>query len=137
MGVIAAGTVRDKQDMLQGVGQWPVDTAEEAAVRRRRRRRARRGKRGGGRRMDKLVGGGGGGGAAHCGGQSALTATGVAEWYLSRLDRWTDRATPGWKNLAPDAGARARPDQHTHRHDNGIKKSRRATAHTTPECTEV
>lgn len=52
MGVIAAGTVRDKQDMLQGVGQWPVDTAEEAAVR-------RRGKRRGGRRMDKLGGGGG------------------------------------------------------------------------------
>lgn len=58
MGVIAAGTVRDKQDMLQGVGQWPVDTAEEAAVRRRRGRG--RGKRRGGRRMDKLGGGGGG-----------------------------------------------------------------------------
>lgn len=99
MGVIAAGTVRDKQDMLQGVGHWPVDTAEEAAVRRRRgeeeRGEGRWEKDGQVRRRRR--------GAAHCGGQSALTATGVAEWYLSRLDRWTDRATPGWKNLAPDA----------------------------------
>lgn len=38
-GVIAAQALRDKQDMLRGVGRRPVDTAEEAAVRRRRRRR--------------------------------------------------------------------------------------------------
>lgn len=34
-GVIAAQALRDKQDMLRGVGRRPVDTAEEAAVRRR------------------------------------------------------------------------------------------------------
>lgn len=40
-GVIAAQALRDKQDMLRGVGWRPVDTAEEAAVRRRRRRSGR------------------------------------------------------------------------------------------------
>lgn len=43
-----------------------------------------------------------GGRASNCGGQSALTATGVAEWDLSRLDRWTDGATPHWQSLALD-----------------------------------
>lgn len=90
--------------MLQGVGRWPVDTAEEAAVRRRR----------GGRRGEvrkKREGGRAGRRATHCGGQSALTATGVAEWDLSRLDRWTDRATPHWQTLALDAGVSAQTHQ--------------------------
>lgn len=110
VGVIAARTARDKQDMLRGVGRWPVDTAEEAAVRRRRGGRRREGRKKMGRR------------ATHCRGQSALTAAGVAEWYLSRLDRWTDRATPRWTALAVDAsvshqreGAHT-PTQQTHEH---------------------
>lgn len=58
--------------------------------------------------------------ATHCGGQSALTATGAAEWDLSRLDRWTDRATPRWQTLALDASVseetrqRALADSHIH-----------------------
>lgn len=64
--------------MLQGVGQWPVDTAEEAAVRRRP-----------GRKKEKKETG-------WKGGQSALTATGVADWDLSRLDRWTDTTGRVW-----------------------------------------
>lgn len=87
--------------MLRGVGQWPVDTAEEAAVRRRREGRKKMGRR-----------------ATHCGGQSALTAAGVAEWYLSRLDRWTDRATPRWTALAVDASViHQREGAHTHQHN--------------------
>lgn len=60
--------------------------------------------------------------AAHYGGQSALTAAGVAEWYLSRLDRWTDRATPRWTALAADASVSHQregaytPTQQTHEH---------------------
>lgn len=103
-GVIAARIVRDKQDMLRGVGRWPVDTAEEAAVGRRRG-----GRRGEGRKMRERVRDGRR--ATRCGGQSALTATGVTEWDLSRLDRWTDRATPRWQTLALDASVSARTHQ--------------------------
>lgn len=74
------------------MGQRPVDTAEEAAVRRRRRWKE------GGKEEER--GGSDGRRAAHCGGQSALTATAVAEWDLSRPDRWTDRATPRRRALA-------------------------------------
>lgn len=96
-GVIAAQTARDKQDMLRGVGWWPVDTAEEAAVRRRR----------GGRRVqgrDRRR-------AAHCGGQSALT-----EQDLSRLDRWTDRATPRWQPERTDTSARTGKHSYSYSH---------------------
>lgn len=52
--------------------------------------------------------------ATHCGGQSALTATGVAKWDLSRLDRWTDRATPRWQTLALNASVSTQTHQRAH-----------------------
>lgn len=56
-GVIAAQALRDKQDMLRGVGRRPVDTAEEAAVRRRRRNgRGSCRVEGGGERREKEAG---------------------------------------------------------------------------------
>lgn len=110
-GVIAAQALRDKQDMLRGVGRRPVDTAEEAAV--RRRRRSGRGSCRVEGRGEKRERGREGGRAANCGGQSALTAAGVAEWDLSRLDRWTDRAMPHWRSLALDASTDVHPQERT------------------------
>lgn len=95
-----------------------MDTAEEAAVRRRRggRGEGRRGREGGregcdGRDEERR-------GATRCRGQSALTATGIAEWELSRFDRWTDRATPRWQTLALDGqhDAQTSTSTHTERH---------------------
>lgn len=81
-----------------------MDTAEEAAVRRRRGGRRGEGRKGREREDGRR--------ATHCGGQSALTATGVAEWELSRFDRWTDKATPHWQTLALDASMSAQTYQH-------------------------
>lgn len=76
-----------------------MDTAEEAAVRSRR---------GGRRREGRKKREAGMGGEQHTGGQSALTATGLAEWELSRFDRWTDRTTPSWQFLVLDASMSGR-----------------------------